>query len=120
MLEPAKDEADRILIWDAFQLLYMDTDVTLSYDHIVKICSESKYQIDELESILFNEVLPALRFNMYALPAPEWTGFETTWLKQRILDKHRFGRNKPMIGRFYTNRHWKKLKPRIITARQVI
>ncbi|MFT5046153.1 MAG: hypothetical protein ACI8UP_003132 [Porticoccaceae bacterium] len=38
----------------------MDTDVTLSYDYIARVCAESKYSVAELECMLFNEVVPAL------------------------------------------------------------
>jgi len=99
-------------------MLYMDTDVTLSYDHIVEACTSSKYSLEELDSILYNEVMPAVRFNMLMLPAPEWCGFELTWLKQQILKKHRFGKRRPMFFRFYTNRHWRKLRGRIERNRQ--
>jgi hypothetical protein len=61
MKVPEKDLADRTPVWVCLQDLYIDTDVTLSYEYISKICGESKYSIEELESILFKEVLPALR-----------------------------------------------------------
>jgi tRNA A37 N6-isopentenylltransferase MiaA len=72
----------------------------------------------ELDRILYNEVMPALRFNMLMLPAPEWQGFEIEWLKRRILKKHRFGRRQPIWFRAYTTLHWSKLRPRIEEARQ--
>lgn len=113
MEAPENDIDARTPIWDSMQNLYMDTDVTLLYGYIAKTCGQSKYDLKELERILFNEVLPAIRFNMLDLPAPEWAGFETQWVVERVLKKHRFGKRKPWILRFYTNKHWKKLKPLI-------
>lgn len=112
MKPPENDIADRTPIWDALQMLYMDTDVTLDYDRIVDTCRSSKYSVDDIEAILFNEVMPAVRFN-FMFPIPEWCGFEVEWLKSRVLKKHRFGKRRPIWGRRYTNSHWKQLRPRI-------
>lgn len=117
MERPEKDVVDRTPIWDCMQDLFMDTDVTLSYKFIAKRCAESKYSIDELEKILFNEVLPALRFNMFALPAPEWVGFQSEWLIKRVIEKHRFGKSKPWILRRYTLQHWNRVRPAIDALR---
>ena len=113
MEPPENDIDDRTPVWDALQMLFMDTDVALSYDHIVDTCTSSKYSVEEIEAILFNEVMPAVRINMLALPAPEWCGFETEWLRKRILQKHRFGKRRPLWFRRYTNSHWRRLRPRI-------
>ena len=118
MLRPEEDIRDRTPVWDLMQDLYMDTDVTLSYELISKACANSKYTIDELESILFNEILPALRFNMVEMPAPEWAGFETGWVVERILKKHRFGKRKPWLLRRYTKNHWVAIKPLIEALRK--
>jgi hypothetical protein len=113
MQSPENDIEDRTPVWDALQMLFMDTDVSLSYDYIVKTCVSSKYTVDDIEEILFNEVMPAVRFNLLMLPAPEWCGFDVEWLKKRVLKKHRFGKRRPLVCRVYTNSHWKKLRSRI-------
>jgi len=118
MLSPEQDVIDRAPIWDSLQMIYMDTDVSLSYDHMVKVCASSKYSMTELDEILYNEVMPAVRFNMLMLPAPEWRGFELEWLKKRVLKKHRFGRPRPIWFRRYTGLHWKKVRPKIEEARR--
>jgi hypothetical protein len=118
MLPPERDLQDRTPVWDCLQLLFMDTDVTLAYDHIVQVCAGSKYSTDEIEDILYNEVMPSIRFNMMILPAPEWAGFNVEWLKKRILKKHRFGRSRPVWFRRYTARHWNHIRPCIEEARQ--
>jgi len=117
MKKPEADIDDRTPVWGCLQDLYMDTDVTLSYNHIVSVCSQSKYSIVELHDILFQEVLPTLSSNLYALPAPEWRGYEMTGLVEHILKKHKFGKRKPWIGRSYTQQQWQVLKPLIQQAR---
>lgn len=117
MQRPEDDIAGRTPVWDALQMIFMDTDVSLSYDYIIETCRSSKYSVDEIESILFNEIMPAVRFNLLMLPAPEWCGFEIEWLKKQVLAKHRFGRRRPFWFRLYTRYHWKKLKPRIAADR---
>jgi hypothetical protein len=87
----------------------MDTDVTLSYDFIVQRCADSKYSIDELENILFNEVLPALRFNMFILPAPEWAGFQS----DRKITGRQLGKR---FKRFARALHKQFLKLRILRS----
>ena len=118
MEPPEKDIESRTPVWDCMQDLYMDTDVTLSYEHISKVCGNSEYSIKELEEILFQEVLPALKFNMFDLPAPEWAGFESEWVVDRVLKKHKFGKRRPWILRRYTNSHWKLLKTLIEKEKQ--
>lgn len=120
MKHPEHDIADRAPIWDCMQDLFMDTDVTLSYGVIAKRCAESKYGIDELEKILFNEVLPALRFNMFSLPAPEWAGFQTEFVVRRVIEKQRFGKSRPWLLRRYTQQHWNILKSKIEEKRSAI
>ena len=115
---PELDIEDRSKIWDAMQMIYMDTDPKYELDYIARVCVESKYTNQELRDILFFEVLPSVRFNLLMFPAPEWCGFETEWLIKRVLDKHRFGRRKPILFRFYTSTWWKKLEDKIEYVRK--
>lgn len=113
MKPPCEDLENRKRVWDHLQMIFMDTDPALELPGLARVCAASPYSVDELEAILFNEVLPACRFNMFDLPAPEWAGFNLEWLTQRILVKHRFGRRKPFLLRRYTRGWWLKLKPLI-------
>lgn len=113
MKPPEEDLADRFPIWDELHMLYMDTDVTLFYDNIVASCQASKYSVEEIEEILYQEVLPAVGFNMYMLPAPEWRGFEAAWLRKQVLEKHRFGKRRPFLLRLYTYYHWRRIRNRL-------
>ena len=118
MDHPKQDIADRTPVWGSMQDLFMDTDVSLSYDFIAERCAESKYSLQELEDILFNEVLPAMKFNMLDISAPEWAGFKTDWVVQRVLEKHRYGKRKPWMFYRYTNSHWKIILPKIERIRE--
>ena len=116
MLNPNHDVDDRAPVWESFQWIYQDTDPVIYYEEIVKTCAASKYSISELEEILFNEVLPALRFNLLDI-AGDWQGYATEWLTTRVLEKHRFGKRRPLLHRKYTKSHWKRLKKLIESER---
>ena len=113
MDHPEQDITDRTPIWDSMHGLLMDTDVTHSYDFIASRCAESKYSIEELEQILFNEVLPAFKFNTVASPAPDWAGYETDWVVKRVCQKHRYGKKKPWLLHRDTVSYWQVIKPMI-------
>jgi hypothetical protein len=113
MKHPKDDLEARTPVWDALQMFYMDTDPALFLESAAEVCARSPYSLVEIEAILFNEVLPACRFNLFMLPAPEWAGFATDWLVQRILRKHRFGRRLPLLCRRYTRDWWRRLVPLI-------
>jgi len=119
MKPPQQDFDNRKPVWNELQIFFMDTDPADDLERIAQVCARSPYSIDELEAILFNEVLPACRFNMFDLPASEWIGFEIGWLKERILKKHRFGRRRPFFLRRYTVGWWRRLKPHIEKARRM-
>jgi len=113
MRPPEDDVERRAEVWDLLQMLYMDTDPPGLLEQIADGCARSPYSLAELEAILFSEVLPACRFNLFLLPAPAWAGFERSWLIRRILAKHRFGRRRPLLLRRYTARWWRRLAPMI-------
>ena len=120
MLSPPEQDLEaRRLVWDELQMFYMDTDPAYLLERIAEVLAQSKYSVSELEDILWNEVHPACRINMYALPAPEWTGFELDWLTARILKKHCFGRRRrPWVLGRYTRQWWAKLRPMIEARRR--
>ncbi len=113
MLPPDQDETDRRPIWDALQEFWLDTDPSLLLPEIAERCARSKYSMNELEKIFWNEVRPALWFNLFDI-AGEWAGFEINWLSKRILRKHRYAKSIPV--KFldpHSNRWWKKLAAEI-------
>ena len=91
MYPPEQDEPDRRPIWDALQIFWLDTDANLDLRRVAEICERSKYSLSELEEIYWNEVRPAVRFNIFSL-AGEWAGFDPEWLSKRILNVPRFGK----------------------------
>lgn len=107
MMKPPHDDLDeRSVIWFALQEFWLDTDPAIMLPSIAQTCATSKYTIAELEAIYWNEVYPAVRFNLWMLPVPEWAGFDMEWLKQRVLKKSRFGRRLPN-KRFHPEAaHW--------------
>ena len=118
MQAPDKDLENRKPIWFTFQWLFCDIDPVDYYNQIIKVCSASGYKIEELEEILFNEVLPALRANLTGV-AGVWTGFDDDWLIERVLERHRFNKRRPQFFRKYTQTHWDILKPRIEKAKEL-
>lgn len=120
MMPPSEDIKDRSPVWDCMQNFWMDTDPSILFPDVVRICSVSKYSIKELEAIYWNEVRPAVKFNFYMFPAPEWAGFEIEWLKKRILKKQRFGKPLPLAWLDpYSNNWWQKLKIAVESQRNV-
>lgn len=118
MRPPDEDIDDRAPVWDWMQHVWMDTDPALLLPAIARACAESKYTLDELEAIFWNEVRPAVSFNLGLSPVPEWAGFDIGWLKARVLRTARFG--KPLPRRWlhpYASGWWKTLRAAIVRCR---
>jgi len=117
MNHPKNDLVDRMPIWGAMQTFWMDTDPGYFLKNIAELCAKSKYSIEELQLIYWNEVRPAVSFNMRAGAAPQWAGFDTNFLTDRILKKHKYGKRLPTpYFHQYSNLWWKKLKIEIEKA----
>lgn len=113
MYPPEQDEPDRRPIWDALQIFWLDTDANLDLRRVAEICERSKYSLSELEAIYWNEVRPAVRFNIFSL-AGEWAGFDPEWLSKRILNVHRFGEALPRkVFHPYSGMWWDRLSSEI-------
>ena len=105
-------------MWDHLQNFWMDTDPSIFLADITRACAMSKYSLEELEAIFWNEVRPAVSFNIAMLPAPEWAGFEIDWLKARVLRKSRFGKPLPRKWLYpYSASWWCKLSAGIVQHR---
>lgn len=112
-------------VWIALAELYLDTDSSLSYEYVVKVCAASKYTTDELEAILRNEVAPAVSGNLLSV-AGEWSGFDENWLVKEIRKRcenqpsiFQSAKNylKKLCFQDYTNDHWQIILPKINEAR---
>jgi hypothetical protein len=98
-------------------MFWMDTDPALEVDHAARVCAASKYSIEDLEQIFWNEVRPALEFNLRS-PAGEWTGVDLDWLTTRVLQTHRFGRSLPVkLLHRDSAEWWLELRNRILLLR---
>jgi hypothetical protein len=110
MLPPEQDLANRRPVWDVLQMFWMDTDPEEELENAARTCARSKYSLAEIEQIFWNEVRPAVRFNLRSV-AGEWRGFEIGWLSERILETHRFGHRLPFRFLHRQDNAWlKRLK----------
>lgn len=116
MLAPESDLADRRPVWDALQMLFMDTPPELEMGWIAREAAASKYSLAELESIFFDEVFPACRGNLMQV-IPEWAGFDLDGLSVEILKKQRHGKRRLLLLRKESEWLWSQLKPLIQALR---
>jgi hypothetical protein len=85
MLPPELDLEHRKPVWQALSCLFLDTELQeTDYRHIAQTILASGYAPAEVETILWDEVFPAVECNVRN-PAGEWIGFDTDWLQERIL-----------------------------------
>jgi len=112
-------------VWLALSELFLDTDVSYSYDYIVRECAQSSYSIEQLYSILKEEVAPVCFANLYGV-AGEWSGFDEQWLVDNILKN--IDRKNPLskkiasvfheiFFRSYVDDHWNEIEGKITSIR---
>ncbi|MBK1839571.1 hypothetical protein JHL17_19355 [Azospirillum sp. YIM B02556] len=91
---------DRRPVWDALSSMYLDTDVSSSRDWRVRVLAASRYSLDQMDSILRDEVHPICLPNLLH-PTGEWAGFDPAWLEQAICShrNRRLSRLLTTIGR---------------------
>ncbi|HWV13878.1 MAG TPA: hypothetical protein VN030_00490 [Cellvibrio sp.] len=115
----------RRAVWVALSDLFLDSDVSTSYDYISRVCAESSYSLEELNHILRYEVAPVCLPNLWSI-AGEWAGFNEEWLVASIQKKLRAKSFLPKrllsylnnVGfRTYIQVHWDSLETRIIARR---
>jgi hypothetical protein len=116
----APDEPDaRIPVWNALSDLYLDTDVTASYDHIVRTLAASPFPLDALHGMLMYDLHPALYPNLLSV-AGEWAGFDEAWLLERIAAVRAQPRWRRRITHWFARdigAQWRILEPMIRAAR---
>ena len=121
MKSAVEDLAARRRVWQALSDVFLDTDVSLAREWRVAILADSQYSIEELETILIDEVYPICKYNLLSV-AGEWAGFDQEWLEQRILRRL----NSPLrrlhslnLGRITVPRstEWRATKAGIAAAR---
>ena len=105
-------------IWDAMQMVWMDTDIETEIEKIVTVCAKSDFALSELEAIYWDEVSPIVKSNMLVPVAPEWAGYDIDWLSGKIID--RLNNQKPSKRRWlsnYSERNWRKIEAAVLEAR---
>ncbi len=109
MKSPQLDLDDRKPIWDVFQMFWMDIEPTDELDSAIVTCARSKYRLNELEHIYWNEVYLIVSPNL-TQPLPEWTGYDIDELAKLILSK---SNNLKVVKfkhfHFEANKWWKKI-----------
>jgi hypothetical protein len=80
--------ASRRPVWEALSSLFLDTDTSLSRQWRAELLATSQYSVQEIETILLEEVYPVCSGNLFEI-AGEWAGFDPEWLEQQILKRKR-------------------------------
>lgn len=89
----AQAEIDqKIEIWTSLSSLYLDTDVSLSFQPIASAIHGSPFSLNQSEDILRWEVRPALFSNLLSV-AGEWA----YWSEEEIVGHVQNARRKPPI-----------------------
>ncbi|MCA8831198.1 DUF7079 family protein [Hymenobacter pini] len=83
------DEERRRLVWVALADLYLDTELKEhDFHRIATVCAESGFSWAEIQLINYNEVAPALWFNVQDI-AGAWAGWNEEWLTTHIQQCYR-------------------------------
>ena len=78
------DAARRYPIWIALAELYLDTELDEDQlRRIARVFAASGYIWAEIKQINYDDVAPALWFNVQDI-AGEWAGWDEEWLRERI------------------------------------
>jgi hypothetical protein len=109
-------------VWEALSDLFLDTDVSLARKWRVEALAKSPYSVEQLQSILVEEVYPVCKYNLFSI-AGEWAGFDPEWLERKILRRlasplrflHAIN-----LGRFtvHLSSEWRATKAGIAAVRQ--
>ena len=110
---------ERLPVWKALSEFFLDTELQPEdLEQIAKGLAKSAYSEDKLEGILDFEVCRGCRINWLLW---EWISFDEDWLVERIkphYDKRAwFKRLFVWRHRWIYERHWKKVKRRILEIR---
>ena len=60
----AEKIAIRRPLWIAMSDLFLDTDVSLFYEHVARVCADSPFTLEELDDIFQKEVAPVVGPNL--------------------------------------------------------
>lgn len=72
-------------VWQALDAMYLDTELQPNeLRRIAEICAASEFSWLEIKQINYDEVAPALWFNLHDV-AGVWGGWDDEWLRARLL-----------------------------------
>ncbi len=118
-----KDELndERFPIWDALSEFFLDTALDKKdYVRISKILADSKYTILQLKEILYYEVYPVCKWNMFSV-AGAWAGFHPDWIMANIAPRkdNRPALRIPPIHKWMFQSHWSQVLHLIEKQRRI-
>ncbi|WP_369992174.1 DUF7079 family protein [Pseudomonas xanthosomatis] len=74
----------RLKVWQALSEFFLDTEIDNgTFDYVAKAIIESDYSPEEVQTILWGEVFPALESNLRSV-AGEWAGWTDDWLLKHL------------------------------------
>jgi hypothetical protein len=85
MNDATRDE--RFPVWDVLSEFFLDTELdNKDYERISNVLAATTYTIEELQEILYFEVYPVCKWNMFSV-AGEWAGFHPDWIMDNIAPR---------------------------------
>jgi hypothetical protein len=97
-------------VWLALSDLFLDAEVSLHRDHILRTLRASPFDLDTLDEIFIREVYPACISNLYDV-AGEWAGFEEERLFARIAQQQDKRLLFPRLTLWLRWRHARRMVP---------
>ena len=113
MMRPAtEDISERRPVWEALSDLFLDTELQpYHYTPIASVLAGSPYSLEEIKTILIDEVYPVLIWNLQTV-AGEWAAFDGDRLQAAILKRNQSWFKPPRwmhIGHWMIREDWKKI-----------
>lgn len=98
-------------VWLALSELYLDTELDDDdLKRIALILFQSSYSTEELKDILYYEVAPIVRGNLWTV-AGIWSGFDEDWLYKKIIEKTADKKRRKTVFAMI-DRYWADLNPK--------
>ncbi|AUA32926.2 hypothetical protein CWR53_10155 [Pseudomonas sp. SGAir0191] len=77
-------DKSRLQAWQALSQFFLDTELTeSSLAWVARVMAQSPYRLDQLHSILWHELYPALHWNLRSM-AGEWAGWTDEFLVEHV------------------------------------
>ncbi len=74
----------RLKVWQALSEFFLDTEIdNATFAYVAKTIIESDYSPEEVQTILWGEIFPALESNLRSV-AGEWAGWTDDWLLKHL------------------------------------